>query len=126
MSNRTSIFGPPVASALDVSDFSPRSQPEARPRAEDIDAASAGSRFQSREPSTDASVDAKKTHRQPMVYRTGRSVTFSAKTTQQTVDQFYALAQQHGWKAGETFEKAVEALVRETSGASSADNKPPR
>ena len=53
-------------------------------------------------------------------------MTFSAKTTQQTVDQFYALAQQHGWKAGETFEKAVEALVRETSGASSAGNKPPR
>ena len=69
MNNRTSIFGSPVASTLDVSDFSPRSQPEARPRAEDIDAASAGSRFQSREPSTDIPVDAKKTHRQPMVYR---------------------------------------------------------
>ena len=50
-----------------------------------------------------------------MVYRTGRNVTFSAKTTKQTVDQFYALAEQNGWKAGETFEKAVAALLRETS-----------
>lgn len=126
MSNRTSIFGSSKTSALDVSDFGPRSQSDARPRAEDIDAASAGSRFQSREPLTEVPVDVRKTHRQPMVYRTGRSVTFSAKTTQQTVDQFYALAQQHGWKAGETFEKAVEALVRETSGTSPGDNKPPR
>lgn len=116
MSNRTSIFGTPAANPLDVSDFGPRSKPEARPRAEDIDAASAGSRFQSREPPTEPPLDGRKAHRPPMVYRTGRSVTFSAKTTQQTVDQFYALAQQNGWKAGETFEKAVAALVRETSG----------
>lgn len=116
MNNRISIFGSPVANPLDVSDFSPRSKSEARPRAEDIDAASAGSRFQSREPPAEPQPDGKKTHRPPMVYRTGRSVTFSAKTTQQTVDQFYALAQQNGWKAGETFEKAVAALVRETSG----------
>lgn len=116
MSNRTSIFGTPAANPLDVSDFGPRSKPEARPGAEDIDAASVGSRFQSREPGTEPPQDERKTHRQPMVYRTGRNVTFSAKTTQQTVDQFYALAQQNGWKAGETFEKAVAALVRETSG----------
>ena len=50
-----------------------------------------------------------------MVYRTGRNVTFSAKTTKQTVDQFYTIAEQNGWKAGETFEKAVAALQRETS-----------
>jgi hypothetical protein len=51
-----------------------------------------------------------------MVYRTGRNVTFSAKTTQQTVNQFYALAEENGWKAGETFEKAVAALRRECGG----------
>ena len=115
MSKRTSIFGTPAANPLDVSDFSPQPKSEARPRAEDIDAASAGSRFQSREPPVEPPLDGRKAHRPPMVYRTGRSVTFSAKTTQQTVDQFYALAQQNGWKAGETFEKAVAALVRETS-----------
>jgi len=48
-----------------------------------------------------------------MVYRTGRNVTFSAKTTRETVDLFYEIAQRNGWKAGETFEKAIAALLRE-------------
>jgi len=47
-----------------------------------------------------------------MVYRTGRNTTFSAKTTAATVDTFYDLARRQGWKAGETFERAVEALRR--------------
>jgi len=115
MTQRTSIFSDPAKSSLDTSDFSPRSQHQARPRPEDIDAASAGSKFQSRESPGLPLVDERKTRRQPMTYRTGRNVTFSAKTTQQTVDQFYALAEQNGWKAGETFEKAVAALAREGS-----------
>lgn len=115
MSSRTSIFNTPTKEVLDTSDFAPRSQPDPRPRLEEIDAASAGGRFQSREPDGKPLVDETKTRRQPMTYRTGRNVTFSAKTTQQTVDQFYAIAQQRGWKAGETFEKAVAALLRETS-----------
>jgi hypothetical protein len=45
-----------------------------------------------------------------MVYRTGRNVTFSAKTTRETVERFYAIAEGQGWKANETFEKAVAAL----------------
>ncbi len=52
-----------------------------------------------------------------MVYRTGRNVTFSAKTTRQTVDEFYALAEENGWKAGETFEKAVAALRQQYLGS---------
>lgn len=115
MTIRTSIFSTPPKGSLDTSDFGPRSGSEVRPRTEEIDAASANSRFQSREPTARPSVEEAKTRRLPMTYRTGRNVTFSAKTTQQTVDQFYAIAQQHGWKAGETFEKAVAALKRETS-----------
>ena len=116
MTKRASIFGASVpASPIDVSDFAPKPQPDARPRLEEIDAVSAGSRFQSREPTPVLTVDPASTHRKPMVYRTGRNVTFSAKTTKQTVDQFYAIAEQNGWKAGETFEKAVAALQRETS-----------
>jgi transposase len=42
-----------------------------------------------------------------MAYRTGRNVTFNAKTTQATFDTFYDIARNQGWKAGETFEKAV-------------------
>ena len=116
MTERTSIFAAPTsANALDISDFAPKPQPDPRPRLEEIDAASAGSRFQSREPVLAPAVDLPSTHRRPMVYRTGRNVTFSAKTTKQTVDQFYTIAEQNGWKAGETFEKAVAALQRETS-----------
>lgn len=116
MTERTSIFAATTAaSPLDVSDFAPKPHPDARPRVEEIDAANAGSRFQSREPTIAPAVDTPSTHRKPMVYRTGRNVTFSAKTTKQTLDQFYAIAEQNGWKAGETFEKAVAALQRETS-----------
>ena len=76
-----------------------------------------GSRFQSREPAPAPA----STHRRPMVYRTGRNVTLSVKTTRQTVDQFWAIAEQNGWKAGGTFEKAVAALQREASSRPSSD-----
>jgi len=48
--------------------------------------------------------------RLPLVYRTGRNTTFSAKTTPETVEAFYRIAREQGWKAGETFERAVAAL----------------
>jgi hypothetical protein len=109
MVQRAKIFEP-----LDTSAFQPKTDAEQRPEASEIDQI-AGAKFRSREggsppviyPST---VDRQSTKRLPMTYRTGRNVTFSAKTTQATVDAFYELAQRQGWKAGETFEKAVEAL----------------
>jgi len=113
MATRARIF---EASALDTADFAPKTEAEERPNAREIDQI-AGSKFRSREvmsssPMVDhpSAVDRPSVRRQPMVYRTGRNVTFSAKTTQATVDAFYELAQKMGWKAGETFEKAVEAL----------------
>lgn len=48
-----------------------------------------------------------------MIYRTGRNKVFSVKTDPATADEFYAIAQKNGWKAAETFEKAVAALRRE-------------
>jgi hypothetical protein len=117
MTQRTSIFTTPAETkGLDVSDFAPTERARPLPRPEDIDAVSSGGRFKSREAPAAVEVDRQQTRRQPMVYRTGRNVTFSAKTTQQTVDQFYALAEENGWKAGETFEKAVAALRRECGG----------
>ena len=56
-----------------------------------------------------------------MVHRTGRNATLSVKTIRETVGQFYTTAEQNGWKAGETFEKAVAALQRETSTKPSSD-----
>jgi len=114
MTQRTSIFETPKAGGgIDVSDFAPAERARQLPRPEEIDAARVGSRFKSREPTQTPEVDRQQTKRKPMVYRTGRNVTFSAKTTKETVDQFYQLAEQNGWKAGETFERAVGALVRE-------------
>src|ERR1700709_286393 len=51
------------------------------------------------------------TRREPLVYRSGRTASFSVKTLPSTVDNFYAIARERGWKAGETFERAVEALL---------------
>jgi hypothetical protein len=48
--------------------------------------------------------------REPLTYRTGRSATLSVKTTPAAMDAFYAIARAQGWKAGETFENAVQAL----------------
>jgi hypothetical protein len=119
MSQRASIFGPPEGpKGVDVSDFAPKPHVEARPRPDEIDQASRGSRFRSRDPAPLTEVDRQSTKRQPMVYRTGRNVTFSAKTTRETIEQFYAIATDQGWKAGETFEKAVEALQRELTARS--------
>lgn len=48
--------------------------------------------------------------REPMLYRTGRSASFSCRTTPETIETFYAVARESGWRAGETFEHAVRAL----------------
>jgi hypothetical protein len=55
--------------------------------------------------------DRPSTNRLPLVYRTGRNVVFSAKTTPETADIFYRIAREQGWKAAETFENAIQALV---------------
>lgn len=118
MSQRTSVFSDPQPSTgLDVSDFVPAIGSRRLPASEEIDAASLGSRFKSREPVAAAKADVTSSKRRPMVYRTGRNVVFSAKTTRETVEQFYTLAESNGWKANETFEKAVAALQRECDAA---------
>ena len=48
-------------------------------------------------------------------------MTLSVKATRQTADQFWAIAEQNAWKAGETFEKVVAALQREASSRPSSD-----
>jgi len=107
MTERTSIFKTP---AVDVSDFKPKPASQRGPDPSEIDRVT-NVKFRSREPAQEAVVIDQSTKRPPMVYRTGRNVTFSAKTTRETVEAFYEIAQRNGWKAGETFEKAVEALA---------------
>jgi hypothetical protein len=46
-------------------------------------------------------------------HRTGRTATVTLKTTPECSNRFYALAEAQGWKIGETFERAIEALERD-------------
>jgi hypothetical protein len=118
MIERASIFAP--REELDVGGFKPKTNAERRPDPSEIDEVRS-TRFRSREPDRQPSVDRPETpssatggrqypKRLPMVYRTGRNTTFSVKTTPETVDAFYEIARAQGWKAGETFEHAIAAL----------------
>ena len=77
---------------LDISGFQPR------PSLEQVRAVTEAAGFRSREPRR---------------YRTGRTAQFNVRTTPATVEAFYAIADRHGWKVGETLEKALEALQRD-------------
>ena len=100
---------PKVFDDIDLSGFSPKDDvgkvSDVAP--ETIREVAEGSGFPSRLPVVNPTV----TERKPLVYRTGRTATFSVKTTPQAVDAFYAVARDQGWKAGETFEHAVTALT---------------
>ena len=48
--------------------------------------------------------------------RTYRDQQLNARASAQTVEDFYALASEHGWSAAETLERAVAALKRDTAG----------
>lgn len=43
-------------------------------------------------------------------YRTGRTAQFNTRIMPAAFDRFYAIADEQGWKIGETVEKALEAL----------------
>jgi hypothetical protein len=52
-------------------------------------------------------------HREPMIWRTGRSATFATKSRPELLESFYEIVRQNGWKVSETFEVAVELLIKE-------------
>jgi hypothetical protein len=118
MTTRASIFA--EREELDVGGFKPKTDAERRPDPAEIDEVRSA-RFRSREPGSQPFVaqpeissrpteSQQSTKRLPLVYRTGRNTTFSVKTTPETVDAFYEIARAQGWKAGETFERAIAAL----------------
>ena len=55
--------------------------------------------------------------RPPRIYRTGRTMQFNARATPETVEAFYAIADQQGWLVSEALEQALAALKRELAGA---------
>ena len=106
---RASIFN---SDDLDVSGFTPEAAPDTGPDRETIRAISTQSNFPSREPKqSPATVQTQK--RQPRRHRTGRTAQFNARTTPETVEAFYAIADRKGWLVGETVEHALAALLRE-------------
>jgi hypothetical protein len=104
---RASIF---ADDALDLSGFAPKAAPEPSEVSADlVRAVAEASRFPSREAKPTA-------RRSPRIHRTGRTMQFNARTTPQTVDALYAIADQQGWLVGETLEHALAALQRELAG----------
>jgi hypothetical protein len=107
---RASIFPP---DDLDVSGFTPEAAPDTEPDREMIRAISAQSNFPSREPKQPRTAAPEAPKRQPRRHRTGRTAQFNARTTPETVEAFYAIADRKGWLVGETVERALAALQRE-------------
>jgi hypothetical protein len=97
---RASIFA--GDDALDVSGFAPKSgrEPGDVP-AELVRVIAEASRFPSRE----AKAASQPPRRAPRIHRTGRTMQFNARTTPQTVEALYAIADRQGWLVGETLER---------------------
>jgi hypothetical protein len=75
------------------------------------------SRFPSPEPKAASPANAAPlARRPPRIHRAGRTMQFKARTTPQTVEALYAIADQQGWLVGETLERALAALRRELAG----------
>jgi hypothetical protein len=103
---RASIFADDAA--LDVSAFAPKAVHELNAvSAELVRGTAEASRFPSRE------AKAPPIRRPPRIHRTGRTMQFNARTTPQTVEALYAIADRQGWLVGETLEHALAALQRE-------------
>ena len=96
------------ASDLDVSGFAPKSVQRLNEISPDlVRRVSEAARFPSREAIP---------RRPPRIYRTGRTMQFNARATPETVEAFYAIADQQGWLVSEALEHALAALKRELAG----------
>jgi hypothetical protein len=107
------IASQPAARKTSVSGFAPKSgrEPSDVP-AELVRAIAEASCF----PSRAAKASPQPARRPPRIHRTGRTMQFNARTTPQTVEALYAIADQQGWLVGETLERALAALQRELAG----------
>ena len=104
--------------ALNLDRFKPKpAGPVDRPGPEDLREIAERTKFVSREGKGVAPIPVPLLRRGP--HRTGRTATVTLKTTPECSNRFYALAQARGWLVGETFERALDALERETEQASS-------
>ena len=106
---RASIFA--GDEALDISAFAPKAIHQLNEVPADLVRGTAeASRFPSREAKSSP------IRRPPRIHRTGRTMQFNARTTPQTIEALYAIADRQGWLVGETLERALAALQRELAG----------
>jgi hypothetical protein len=90
---------------LDVSGFAPKNVQRLNEMSPDlVRAVSEAAQFPSREAIP---------RRPRRIYRTGRTAQFNARATPETVEAFYAIADQQGWLVSEALEQALAALKRE-------------
>jgi hypothetical protein len=99
MSGRPNIFDD---EEIDVSAFEPKTDLGPRPDRDALRQAGESAGFQSRP-----------VQRTPRRYRTGRTAQFNTRIMPAAFDRFYQIADERGWKIGETVEKALAALERE-------------
>jgi len=97
---------------LDVSGFAPKPADRPAMKPEQVRAVSEAAQFQSREPKR-ITAPASPSKREPRRYRTGRNTQLNIKARTEAIEAFYAIADQHGWVLGETFERAIDALKRD-------------
>jgi hypothetical protein len=109
--DRASIFG--TDDEFDVSGFAPKSAEKPAAKQEQVRAVSEAASFRSREPKAALVVPAAPPKREQRRYRTGRNAQLNIKVKPETLEDFYALVDRHGWVQGEAFERAIEALKRE-------------
>lgn len=95
-------------SVVSLDDFKPT--PVKRPAKEQVAEAAEKAAFRSREPkptpvavATPPKIDRRR--------RTGRTAQLNLKAKPETIEQFYAIADAHGWGLGEAFEHAVARLA---------------
>jgi hypothetical protein len=97
---------------LDVSGFAPKPVQRPAEKPEQVRAVSEAAQFQSREPPRGRPLTGT-SKREPRRYRTGRNIQLNIKARADAIEAFYAIADEHGWVLGETFERAINALRRE-------------
>jgi hypothetical protein len=78
---------------------------------EQVRTVSEAAQFQSREPRRGPTPATSK--REPRRYRTGRNIQLNIKARADAIEAFYAIADEHGWVLGETFERAIGALQQQ-------------
>jgi hypothetical protein len=111
-SERASVFD--QAPEIDISGFVPRAATKPAAQLDQVKTVSEAASFVSREPAR-RSLQAGPLAREPRRHRTGRNIQLNIKARAETIEQFYAIADRNGWVLGETFERAIAALERNTS-----------